>query len=313
MKRTFSAAVVVMLAAVLFISSSNAQKQPSKEELLKEIATLSNTKKPEDTAKAYAVGKSYLARFGKDTDTNTAKVRAYVDAYRQKQFYVQLDAKNYNDSFALGKEILAEQPDNLDVLMNLAYAGYATSGTPEGAAYTNDAIAYSRKSVQLLDAGTAPKSFAPFLDKNDATAYMYFIDGSLSMEKEPAAAAGNIYKATLIESQIKNDALAYYLIAMYYEDIYGKLSTDLKARTAAKTITEDETKKVMARINEAIDMMLDAYARTCKRAEATKNPNYSTWKARLDQVYKFRRGSDVGIAEFITYKNTTPLPDPSKF
>ncbi|MBP7416688.1 MAG: hypothetical protein KA831_08545, partial [Pyrinomonadaceae bacterium] len=197
--------------------------------------------------------------------------------------------------------------------MNLAYAGYATSATPEGAAYANDAIAYSRKAVQLLEAGTTPKSFAPFLDKNDATAYTYFIDGSLSMDKEPAAAAGKIYKATQIDSQIKNDPLAYYLIAAYYEDIYAKLSTDLKAKTAAKTITDDEAKKVQARINEAIDMMLDAYARTCKRAEATKNANYGTWKARLDQVYKFRKGTSEGIAEFITYKNTTPLPDPSKF
>ncbi len=312
MKRTFSA-IVVVLAAMLFVSSSFAQKPPSKEELLKQIATLSNTKKPEDTTKAYAAGKDYLARFGKDTDTNTAKVRAYVDAYRQKQFYLLLDAKNYNDGFALGKEMLAEQPDNLDVLMNLAYAGYATSATPEGAAFANDAIAYSRKAVQLLEAGTTPKSFAPFLDKNDATAYSYFIDGSLSMDKEPAAAAGKIYKATQIDSQIKNDPLAYYLIAAYYEDIYAKLSTDLKAKTAAKTITDEESKKVMARINEAIDMMLDAYARTCKRAEATKNPNYGTWKARLDQVYKFRKGTSDGIAEFITYKNTTPLADPSKF
>ncbi len=312
MKKLFSA-FVIMLATVLFVSSTYAQKPATKEELLKEIATLSNTKKPEDSAKAYAVGKDYLARFGKDTDTNTAKVKVYVDAYRQNQFFVQIDAKKYAESFTIGREILNEQPNNLEVLMNLAYAGYATSGTPEGAAYTNDAIAYSRKSVQLIDAGTAPKSFAPYVDKNDATAYMYFIDGSLSMEKEPAAAAGNIYKATLIESQIKNEALAYYLIAMYYEGIYAKLSTDLKARAAAKTITDDETKKVMARINEAIDLMLDAYARVAKRAEATKNPNYATWKARLDQVYKFRRGSDAGIAEFITVKNATPLPDPSKF
>ncbi|MBK7394202.1 MAG: hypothetical protein IPI64_13040 [Chloracidobacterium sp.] len=312
MKRTFSA-VVVMLAAVLFISSTYAQKPPTKEELLKQIATLSNTKTPEDSAKAYALGKDYIARFGKDTDANTAKVKTYVSAYRQNQFFIQIDAKKYPESFTIGREILSEQPDNLDVLMNLAYAGYAASGTPEGAVYINDAISYSRKSVQLLDGGTTPKSFAPFVDKNDVMAYMYFIDGSLSLEKEPAAAAGNIYKATQIDSQIKNDPLAYYLIAMYYEDVYAKLSTDLKAKTAAKTISDDETKKAMARINGAIDLMLDAYARACKLAEATKHPNYANWKARLDQVYKFRRGSDSGIAEFITYKNTTPLPDPSKF
>jgi len=311
--KKFVSAVVIMLAAVLFISSTHAQKPPSKEELLKQIATLSSTNKPEDSAKAYAVAKDYLARFGKDTDSNTAKVKVYADNYRHNQFFVQLDAKKYIDAFAIGREILAEQPANLDVLMNLAYAGYALSGTPEMATYTNEAISDSRRSLQLLEAGTVPKSFAPFADKNDVTAYMYFIDGSLSMDKEPAGAAGNIYKATLIESQIKNEPLAYYLIATYYEGVYAKLSADLKAKAAAKTISDDDTKKAMAKINETIDLMMDAYARTCKRAEATKNPNYATWKARLDQVYKFRRGSDAGLAEFVSLTNSSPLPDPSKF
>lgn len=312
MKKLFSA-VVIMLVAVLFISSTHAQKPPTKEELLKQIAALAKTKKPEDTAKAYVVGRDYLARFGQDTDTNTVKVKAFVDAFRQDQFFAQIDAKKFAEGFVTGREILAEQPDNLDVLLNLAYAGYAASGTPNGATYANDAISYSRKSVQLLDAGTAPTSFAPFVDKSDAMSYMYFIDGTLSMEKEPVTAVGNIYKATQIGSQIKNDPLGYYLIAMYYEDIYAKLSTELKAKVAAKTISDAAIKKDQARINGAIDLMMDAYARTCKLAEAAKHPNYSNWKARLDQIYKFRKESDAGIAEYITKINALPLPDPAKF
>lgn len=312
MKKLFSAAAV-MLAAVLFVSSAHAQKQPTKEELLKEIATLSNTKKAEDSAKAYALGKDYLARFGKETDPNTAKVKVYIDAYRQNQFFVQIDAKKYAESFTIGREILSEQPDNLDVLMNLAYAGYATSGSPEGTAYAGEAITYSRKALQLLNGGTVPKSFAPFADKNDVTAYMYFIDGSLSMDKEPSAAVGNIYKATLIDSQIKNDPITYYMIAMYYENIYATLSTELNAKVTAKTISDADYIKAKDRVNEAIDLMLDAYARLTKRAETVKHPNFATWKTRFDQVYKFRKGSDAGIAEFVTSKNATPMPDPSKF
>lgn len=312
MKKLFSAAAV-MLAGVIFVSSANAQKPPTKEEMLKEIAALSNTKKPEDSAKAYALGKDYLARFGKDTDSNTGKVKVYVDAYRQNQFFVQIDAKKYPESFTIGREILSEQPENVEVLINLAYAGYAGSASPEGAVYVADAISYSRKAAQLLDGGTLPKSFAPFADKNDAMAYMYFIDGSLTMEKEAVAAVSKIYRSTQIESQIKNDPIAYYMVAMYYENIYATLSTDLKTRTAAKTISEEESKKVQARINDAIDLMLDSYARLTKRAETAKHPNYAAWKARLDQVYKFRKGSDAGIAEFVASKNATPMPDPSKF
>ena len=142
---------------------------------------------------------------------------------------------------------------------------------------------------------------------------MYFIDGSLSMEKEPTTSVGNIYKATQTGSQIKDDPLGYYLIAMYYEDIYAKLSAELKAKVTAKTISDADIKKDQAKINGVIDLMMDAYARTCKRAEATKHPNYGNWKARLDQVYKFRKGSDAGFAEYMTQTNAAPLPDPTKF
>lgn len=291
--------VAVVLAAFLYISSAVAQKPPTKEEMLKDLATLSNSKVREETDKAYAIAKDYLARFGKDSDTNTAKVKTYFEAYRLNQFYIRIDGKKYDEAFAIGKEILAEQPENIEVLINLAYAGYASSGTPSGATYANDAVTYSRKSTQLIDAGKTATSFAPFVDKNDAMAYMYFIDGSLSMAKDPATAAGNIYKATQFESQIKTDPAAYYMIATYYEDIYAKLSA--------------EAKKDQTRINAAIDLMMDAYARTCKRGEATKHPNYAAWKARFDQVYKFRKGSDAGLAEYITNTNNSPMPDPSKF
>lgn len=298
MKKLFSFAAIV-LASTVFISSTNAQKPPTKEELLKQIATLSNTKKPEDSAKAYELGKEYLVRFSKEPDANTPKIKVYVDKYRENQFFVHIDAKKYAEAFTIGKEILAEYPEKIEVLTNLAYAGYAASGSPAGDVYVNDAIAYSRKSIQLLDAGKTAASFAPFLDKNESVAYMYFIDGSLTIESEPAAAAGKIYRSTQMESQIKNDPVAYYLVAMYYENVYAKLAA--------------EAKKDPARINAAIDLMMDAYARTCKRAEAMKHPNYATWKARLDQVYKFRKGSDAGFAEYMTQTNAAPLADPTKF
>ena len=99
------------------------------------------------------------------------------------------------------------------------------------------------------------------------------------------------------ETPIKTDPLPYYMIATYYENQYAALST-----------AKGDQKKIDA----TIDLMLDAYARTCKRAEAVKNANTDHWKARFAQIYKFRKKTDVGLTEFMTMIAASPMPDPAK-
>jgi len=312
MKNLFSAAVLLLLAA-LFITSASAQKPKSKEETLNEIATLSKTTKPEDMAKAYEVAKDFLVRFGKDKDKdgNIAKVRDFVNGYREDKFFKAIDGKKYADAFTVGKEILAEQPNDVAVMMSLAYAGYNISATPEGKAYLDDAISYARKSTGLVEAGTEPKSYAPFKDKNEAMAFMYFIDGSLTLSKDMKAAAASLYKATQIEASIKNSSLPYYLIATYYEDLYGKMSADLKAKS--KTLSDADFKAESDKVDKVVEAMMDAYARAVKRAEAESSPNKTVWKNRLTQVYTFKNKSAAALPEYINYANTMPMPDPGKF
>ena len=312
MKKLFFALVLVGLTVSVF-----AQKAKSKEDLLKEMAALSATKKPEDTAKAYELGKEFLARFGKEKDKDkdgmTAKVRTFVDEYKMSRFWDSIDAKKYAESFAMGKEILTAQPDNADVLMNLAYAGYNSMGTARDKTYVGDSLIYAKKAVLLIESGAAPKSYAPFSGKEEATAFMYFVAGNFELDTDLKASAVDIYKAVSIESSIKKSALPYYLIANYYEDIYANLSAALKAKVDAKTINDADLKTENGKIEKAIDLMMDAYARTVKLGEAEKHPAADQWRQRLTQVYKFTKKTDQGLTEYINYINTMPLPDPAKF
>src|SRR5438445_3181015 len=100
MKNLFTATVLLMLAA-FFITPSFAQKPKSKDEAINEIAALTKTKKPEDTGKAYQLGKDFLVRFGsdKDKDGNIAKVRDFVNRYREDLFFKAADGKKYADAF----------------------------------------------------------------------------------------------------------------------------------------------------------------------------------------------------------------------
>ena len=132
--------------------------------------------------------------------------------------------------------------------------------------------------------------------------FMYQIDG----EKAFACFSEKF------ESQIKNNSAAYYLIAACYEDIYAKMAAELKAKIDAKKISDADFNAESARVGKVIDLMLDAYARAVKHAETDKNPDLPQWTQRLTQVYKFAKGSDTGLTEYIDKVNALPMPDPSK-
>ena len=308
MKKLFFAAVLFTFAFTTF-----AQKQKSKDDLFKEIQALLATKKPDDAVKAYPLGKEFVERFGKDDKDEKVKgIKVFVTRFRERQCMIYLDGGKYAEGFKLCKEILAEQPENVEVTMNLAYAGYTALSSKGDKTYIDDSLGYARKTIQMMDTGSMPKSFVPFKDKDEAGAFMYFVVGNLSLDRDKKEAAFNLYRATLFESQIKNNSAAYYLIAACYEDIYAKMANDLKARMDAKKISDADFNTESARVAKVIDMMMDAYARAVKHAETDKNPDMAQWKQRLTQVYKFSKGSEAGMAEYIDHVNTIAMPDPSK-
>ncbi len=290
------------------------KSRKSKDDSFKDIAALLSTKKPEDMAKAYPLSKDFLARFGKDDkDENVKRIRIFVSRYREHEFMVALDANKIDVAFPLGKEILAEQPDNVGVLLNMAYAGYTALSGKGDKTYVDDSLGYGKKTIELMEAGTMPKAFAPFKDKEETISFMYFVVGNLMLEKDKKEAAANLYKATLFESQIKTNSAAYYLIAVCYEDLYTKFAADLKAKLDSKKISDADFTAESARVARIIDLMMDAYARAVKLGEADKNPDQPQWKQRLTQVYKFARKSEAGLTEYINQVITTPMPDPGKF
>ena len=72
MNRSFSI-VSCALIALMLVSFVSAQSSPSMDELFKQIATLSNTKKPEDMEKAFQLSKDFLKRFGKITGSQRSR------------------------------------------------------------------------------------------------------------------------------------------------------------------------------------------------------------------------------------------------
>ena len=309
MKKVFQFAVFTLLFAVL-AGSAVAQKK-SRDETFKEIATLSNTKKPEDSEKAYQLAKEFFAQNPKEKGDVVTKIKDWMKRYRENKFYAAIDAKNYAVAFPLGKEILADEPENTTATMLLAYAGFDALAQKQDKSYGDDALAYGKKSLELMEQGNIPSNFAPFLNKEDALAWMYYIIATFTSEKNLKEAAGNFYKATLYESPIKKTSQPYYVIAYYYESLYEKMSEALKAK--AKGLSDAEFKTETEKVDKVVDQMMDAYARAYTLGTAEKNPNVATWKDRLAQVYQYRKKTTAGLDAYITYIVSTPFVDPTGF
>jgi hypothetical protein len=307
MKKIFS--TVVLLILTVSATTVFAQKQKSKDELLKEIATLSNSQKTEDKEKAYQLGKEFLTRFPKEKDA--AKVRPFVKNFQKYTFLKASEDGRFADHFAIGKEILTEEPENVEIALNLGYAGYDALLKKQDKSFGDDAVKYAQLTLQLMEKGFFPSTFAPFTAKDDALAWMHYIIGYFSMEKDIKQSAASFYKSTLYETAIKKTSQPYYAIALYYEDKYEKMAKELNAK--AKTLTDAEFKAETEKVGVVIEQMMDAYARAYKIAVEEKNPAKDSWKNRLAQVYKFHKKTDAGFDSYLTYIVTTPFKDPSTF
>ena len=76
-------------------------------------------------------------------------VTKYEKANRKDQVTdLVYNKKDYPKAFEVGKAVLADEPENLKVLIDLAYAGFAAA-TAKNEAFAADAINYAKKAMPV--------------------------------------------------------------------------------------------------------------------------------------------------------------------
>jgi hypothetical protein len=310
MKKFLCFALMTNLLFILTLAVF-AQKQMTKDEIFQQIAKLTNTKKTEDQAKAYALSKDFLAQYGKDNDDKVKKIRDYVGKYRLNEFNKALDDVRIADAIAFGKDILVDEPENSYVTMNLAYGGYDLFNKKQDKTFAADSIAYAKQTLAFFEAGKLPQTFSPFKDQAEASALMHYVIAIFSIDTNFKDAAKNFYKAVQFESPVKRSSYPFYVIAVYYEQFYNEQAANFQKTHGSKTAEDEALKKDREAINKTIDAMIDAYARAVKLAETDNNSNRSAWRSRLVEIYTYRKGNETGLNELINGILTTPMPEPN--
>jgi hypothetical protein len=273
-----------------------------------------------DQAKAFDLTKKYLAcpPAGEVTEAQQKIIdflkkwsTAYEEGMLKVTFTDELyNKKNYPKAYEVGKQILAKEPDNLRVLVDLGANGFVLLPL-KNAQLNAESLDHARKALQLLESGKTVDDWGPLASKDNATAYLNFTIGAQSLEKDPGTALKHVLKAAQLESPLKKSPITYAYIAGAYETgAYAKQSEAYKATYGGKDETP-ESKLALANINQIVDRMIDAYARAV--ALAGSDAQYATIKTQslesLATWWKYRNNNtDTGMNEFIAGVLAKPLP-----
>ena len=276
-----------------------------------------------DTANAYEASKKYL-NCSQAEDQYTTYLKKWNALYEKETRRLKFQPllygdKKYAEAFALGKQILVDDPDNLRVTIDLGYSGFHMAApATKSESFNADSMTYSRKAIQLIESGKVPESldgkslpWAPFKGKEDTLAYLHHGIGRLSVKSNPEEALRELIKALSYETDLKKQPWEYYFIAAAYETgPYPKLSAEYKTKFLGKDETP-ESKLALANIGQVVDRMIDAYARAVALAgkDAKYEAEKKAWTEALSPWYKFRNNdSEAGMSEFIASVLTKPLP-----
>jgi hypothetical protein len=272
-----------------------------------------------DQAKANDDAKKYLACPAGQVTEAQQKIIDYLKkwstTYEKEVRKIQLPVLLYNEqkypeAYALGKQILADEPDNLNVLVHLGASGYLVAPL-KNPGLTTEAVGHARKALQLLESGQNLEKWEPLANRDVALAYLNYTIGSLTLEQDPAAALKNLLKSAQYETPLKKSPYTYAYIAGAYETgAYAKQSEAYKTNFSGKDETP-ESKLALANINQIVDRMIDAYARAvalagtdAKFAQAKVN-----WQESLTTWYKYRNGDKTdGMNELVAGILAKPLP-----
>jgi hypothetical protein len=270
-----------------------------------------------EQAKAYEDAKKYLACPAGEVTEAQQKIIDYLKkwstAYEKGIRKIRLTEHLYKDmkypeAYALGKEILVDEPDDLKTLIDLGANGYLVANNP---ALTAEALQHARKALQLLESGKTIEDWQPLPGKEVAIAYLNYTIGTLTLQQDPNGALKHLLKAAQFETPLKKSPFTFAYIAGAYETgPYAKQSEAYKAAYSGKDETP-ESKLALANINQLIDRMIDGYARAV--ALAGTDPKFATpkagWNESLTTWYKYRNNDQVtGMDQLVAGILATPLP-----
>lgn len=303
---------------------------------------------------AITSGKEFLEKYGTCEPTagmatylkeNIEKWEARVKEAGEKakidemfgRFDAAIKSGNVAQINSVGREILAAQPSNPNVIMVMGAAGLDeaikgnSANVDASIANAKTALAYAKNAssefpkTRDADKAKTAGAFQYEFSREQAVDQMTYVIGYLNYytKKDKKAALPYFYELTQTSNRFKNDPRIYAAVGSYYADEAQKVVEEIKPLDAeiAKADTTDERKielNKMILAKEALykgwaERTLDAFGRAHKVAKNTtadeKQYRDGLYKA-IQDIYKSRFEKTDGVDAWLSTATAKPMPNP---
>ena len=254
-----------------------------------------------------------------------------------KRFDTAIASDNADEILSAGKEILAKQPDNINIMVPMGMIGLVKAYNKDYK-YADESIKYAQMALADLkadkpcnrkDASGKPTTTCGVLkwemQRADVISELTFSTAYLKYygKNDRKGALPIYYDLSQGNSRFKEEPRLYATIGSYYVDASEPirkevvdLITKQKGATTdeEKEKLEDEIKTKVALLNGYTERALDAFGRAHKYAEkkgaaeaALKADLYKT----LQALYQRRFEKTDGLDKWIADATAKPLPNPT--
>lgn len=240
-----------------------------------------------DNTQKLALAQKALAIFSAEAEVSSFKP-AMIDAY------IKLD--RIDEAFTEGASFLAKNPENIQILTNLAIVGTeeAKKGKPQ---HVPQASQYGLKAIELMEADRKPADMDLELwGKYKAMLPQVYQEmGVISMmQQKPAEALAKVEKAAKLEPA---DPMNFVILSSIANDEYLSVAENFKNMPEGKA-----KRDLLARANELMDKVIDYYAHALALSEG-KSQYQRLHDQTLQDVtpyYKYRHGGTTdGLQKLI--------------
>lgn len=320
MKRTIAApaAGLALALAVPFVCAPD-RPAAAQEQNLDEVGAyqawyLANAAK--DTAAALGAAQSYLKSF--PTGAHADYLRKWIATERGTALGAAIKAKDTAGIVRIGGEILAGDPDNLNVLYALAFNIRQNElfASPVDFTHAKEAVEFSSRAIKLIEAGKTLAGVDPSKWNKDQTLAWLYQNLAVVEAKD-----GNVDKALALYE--KSSALdranarlnAYNFLtcgslrkSKYDAAVQAYQALPEAERQAAEK--KPEVKAAMDRANAEADAVIDCWARFLALAQANDLYRETQGKvlSALESLYSYRHPEDQGGLQKLIEKLRAEAP-----
>lgn len=289
---------------------------------------------------ALTAGRDYLAKCGNLEGQD--EIRTYVTKQLPRveetvriteivnRFNASIPARNWDESFASGKELIAaNHPLTLDVMIVLAAIGYASAASdPPVDKYNDDAVTYAKQVIQKLGSGASSETYGAYSlsyktktctdGKTNTISWMNYTIGKImySRLRQTKDSLAYLLKANQTGCELKDYPEVYRLVGAWYVDEAVRLNTVREAKLKAANDEETaETRADLALIKGYADRAISAYGRAYKIA-STRSDMPAAYKEalykKLQDLFDTRYdGKHDGVDTFLEKVMSEPFLDPA--